>query len=617
MKVIGIDLGTSNSCVAVYRKNQVEIIDNDQGERVTPSWVSFTDDERLIGNVAKQEVSSNFERTFFQIKRLIGRTYDDPMVQADMKLWGFNLIDEDNKPKISIEYRGRRKIFDPEEISAMILEYLKTAVEDRLDETITDAVITVPAYFNNTQRNATIDAGRIAGLNVLRVINEPTAAAIAYGLEKETNEEQNILVFDLGGGTFDVTIVRIKNKIFDVKATGGDTHLGGDDFDNRMVNLFVSEFNRKNDCDMSLNKHGINRLRIACENAKKNLSVKKNATVQVDGLHNGIDFRSSITRAKFDELNRDYFEKTFKTVKDALTSADMDKSEIDKVVLVGGSTRIPNVRNLLQDFFGEKKISKNINPDEAVAYGAAALASNISKEGLSGIKDLKISDVVPLSLGLRQSTGGMSIVVKRNTKIPTEKWKVNQTALDYQTESSFSIFEGERAAAKDNHFLGKFWIKGIPAALRGVEKFKTCFIVDENGILTVTSRNVSTGKENQITFDNSGKLSEREIRRMLEDANRFKQDDAEWKERREQAHKLENAVYAVKHAVTGEMSLNVSDKDKKKIIKICKKIINWMNDNQNPPIQDSQREMADLEKICKPIFKKIRDGSEILRIFQK
>nr|XP_039266915.1 heat shock 70 kDa protein II-like isoform X2 [Styela clava] len=563
MKVIGIDLGTSNSCVAVYKINQIEIIDNDQGERVTPSWVSFTDDERLIGNVAKLEVSSNFERTLFQIKRLIGRTYDDPMVQADMKLWGFTLINEENKPKISIEHKGRRKILAPEEISAMILESLKTSVEDRLDETITDAVITVPAYFNNTQRNATIDAARIAGLNVLRVINEPTAAAIAYGLEKETNEEQNVLVFDLGGGTFDVTIVKIKNKEFDVKATGGDTHLGGDDFDNCMVNHFVSEFNRKNDCDMSPNKRGINRLRIACENAKKNLSVKKNATVQVDGLHSGIDFKSSITRAKFEDLNRDYFENTLKTVKDTLLSADMNKSEIDKVVLVGGSTRIPKVRELLQNLFGENKINKTVNPDEAVAYGAAALASNISKDELS------------------------------------------------------EIYEGERAAAKDNHFLGKFSVKGIPAALRGVEKFKTCFIVDENGILTVTSRNVSTGKENQITFDKSGKLSEGELRRMLEDANRFKQDDAEWKERSEQVHKLEDLVYAVKHAVTGEMSFDVSDKDKKEIIKICKKVNTWINDNQNPQVHDSKKKMTDLEKICRPIFEKIRDSSEILRIFQK
>ncbi|XP_077967177.1 heat shock cognate 71 kDa protein-like [Styela clava] len=617
MTVIGIDLGTSNSCVAVYRKDQVEIIPNDQGERVTPSWVSFTDDGRLIGNVAKQEVSTNFDRTLFQIKRLIGRTYDDPMVQADMKLWGFSLINDDNKPKISIEYQGRPKIFDPEEISAMILESLKTAAEERLDVTITDAVITVPAYFNNTQRNATIDAGRIAGLNVLRVINEPTAAAIAYGLEKKTNEEQNVLIFDLGGGTFDVTIVKIKNKIFDVRATGGDTHLGGDDFDNRMVNHFISEFNRKNDCDMSQNKRGIYRLRIACENAKKRLSTATNTTVQVDGLHNGIDFKSSITRAKFEVLNREYFENTIKTVKDALSSAAMDKSEIDKVVLVGGSTRIPKVRNLLQDFFGEKKINKTINPDEAVANGAAALASNMSNSGLSGIKDLKISDVVPLSLGWKDGGGDMITVVKRNTKIPTKKWNRNQTSKDYQTESTFCIYEGERAAAKDNHFLGMFCVKGIPAALRGVEKFKTCFIVDENGILTVTSRNVSTGKENQITIDNSGKLSEREIKRMIEDAKRFKQDDIEWKERSEQVHKLENSVYAVKHAVTGEMSHNCSDTDKKQIIENCEEIINWLRDNRNPQILDSKKKMADLEKICRPIFENIRDGSEILRIFQK
>nr|XP_039266679.1 heat shock 70 kDa protein II-like [Styela clava] len=618
MTVIGIDLGTTNSCVAVYWNNQVQIIANDQGNRVTPSYVSFTEDERLVGDAAKQEVPSNVENTLFQIKRLIGRSYDDPIVQADMKLWGFNIIDENNKPKIPIVYKDQHKLFCPEEISAMILESLKTTAEDRVGETVTDAVITVPAYFNDSQRSATRDAGKIAGLNVLRMINEPTAAAIAYGLDRAIDELQTVLVFDIGGGTFDVTIVTIKNKKFNVRATGGDSHLGGDDFDNRMVNHFVSEFNQKNYCDLSQNKRALNRLRIACEAAKRKLSVSSRATVQVDGLYNGIDFKRGISKAQFEELNYDLFGKTIQTVKDTLSSAGINKNEIDSTVLVGGSTRIPKIQELLQEFFEGRKINKTINPDEAVAYGAAALAATLSGDASSEMEELSLSDVTPLSLGWKNKRGDMVTVVKRNTTIPTEKWSSSKTGEDYQRSSHFSIYEGERAAATDNNYLGSFSIEGIPCALRGVERSEICFSIDESGILSVRARNVSTGKENQINIASRGNLSEMEIKRMTEDAERFKSEDAEWRKRSDETHKLEDFVYAVKHAVTEpQLRWNLLDKDKKKIIEKCDEIINWLNDTGNPQIYDSEEKKEELEETCRPIFAMIPDGFEIFSKFQR
>ncbi|XP_077967455.1 heat shock 70 kDa protein 1-like [Styela clava] len=605
MPAIGIDLGTTNSCVAAYRNDRVEIIANDLGHRITPSFVSFNDDERLVGHAAKEEASSNFENTLFQIKRLIGRPYDDPVVQSDKELWGFEVVNKNNKPTISIKYKGQRKMFCPEEISAMVLESLKQTAEDFLGETVTDAVITVPAYFNDAQRSATRDAGKIAGLNVIRMINEPTAAALAYGLDKESEGAQKVLIFDLGGGTFDVTVLTIDGRIFDVHATGGDTHLGGDDFDNRMVEFFVAEFKRMNeDCHFSLssNKRGMNRLRIACEAAKRKLSVSTKAKIHIDGLHDGIDFASNISRAKFEELNYDFFAKTMQTVEDVLSDANMDKEEIDNVVVVGGSTRIPKIRELLEDFFNGKKISKTINPDEAVAYGAAALAANLSSGSQKEIKEFTLRDVAPLSLGYKNSRGDMVTVIKGNTKIPTEEWDSAKTAHDYQTVATIEIFEGERAATKDNNRLGSFDVNDIPSALRGVEEFSICFSIDASGILTVKASNKSTGKSNQISISNDrGRLSAKEVSKMVADAERFRKEDAAWKEGSRARNALENFVYSVKHSVEQmEEGSVINSDDKKCVVDKCAEILAWIDLNENPKKEDSERKQQELETLFQP-----------------
>ncbi|XP_077966892.1 heat shock 70 kDa protein cognate 4-like [Styela clava] len=615
MSAIGIDLGTTNSYVAVYRRNKVEIIENYEGNRSTPSYVSFTKDEILIGETAKDEVSSDVENTLFQIKRLIGRSYDDPMVQADLNLWGITIIDDRNKPKIKVKCKGEEKTFCPEQISAMILKSLKRAAKDHLGKKVKDAVITVPAYFNDAQRNATIDAGKIAGLNVLRLINEPTAAAIAYGLDREKNEKQNVLVFDLGGGTFDVTIVNIKDREFLVKATGGDTHLGGEDFINRMVNHFVSEFNRRYDCDISQNKRGINQLRVACEVAKKRLSISETAKVQIAKLHGDIDFIETISRAKFEDLNCDYFEKTIQVVEDTLSDACMDKSEIDNVLLVGGSTRIPKVQELLQECFGREIISKEINPDEAVAQGAAILAAELSSSESCQILELTIEDVVPLSLGWKSTRGDMVTVVQRNTKIPTTKGSFCMTPRDDVTEMTFNIFEGERDVADMNHRLGGFKIRDIPRSLRGNQTFKIQYTIDKNGILNVMVQNLETRKESQIQIESKGKLTNKEIRQMIKDAAKYKKEDAEWKERSKKACKLEKFVYAVKHAVIKKLK-NLPDEDKEKIIEKCTEIIGWLNDNRDPPISETKKKKADLKNICQPVFERIPYGAEILHKYK-
>nr|XP_039268013.1 heat shock 70 kDa protein 1A-like [Styela clava] len=474
MAAIGIDLGTTNSCVAVYRKDQVEIIENNEGNRITPSFVSFTeDDERLVGDAAKQEASTNFENTLFQMKRLIGRTYDDPIVQEDSKLLPFNVIDDSNKPKIEVRLKDgetkvefKREILSPEDVSAMVLESLKKAAEIKLKpKIVTDAVITVPAYFNDSQRKATLLAGKIAGLNVLRMINEPTAAAIAYNLNREGTEKQDVLIFDLGGGTFDVSIVKINNGKIDVQAVGGDAHLGGDDFDNHMIEHFVAEFNSKNNCDMSQNKIAKQKLRRQCEMAKRMLSSKTSTRLNVDALHDKIDFHSRINRATFEELNKDLFLKITEIINSTLSDAKIKKKDIDHVVLIGGSTRIPKIRGIIKNLFAESKIDMSINPDEAVAYGAAALAAKISPNISFEANKFVLHDVAPLSLGWKDYLDKMVNIVERNTTIPTEKWSRVFTVKDDQTTLLFKIYEGERPFAKDNHFLGSFVLDEIPAAL--------------------------------------------------------------------------------------------------------------------------------------------------------